>query len=193
MQWLSEHGRAKPAINYRLRDWSFSRQRYWGAPIPVVYCETCGIVPLPESDLPLLLPEVEDYRPKGKPPLASNEEFMNVAVPVVRRSGAARGGHHGHVRRLVLVLPALLRPAQRGGAVRARVWSTAWMPIDQYIGGIDHAKGHLLYSRFFVKAMNDWGMLGFREPFQRLFHQGWVLLDGTEDVEVAGAACRRTS
>src|SRR5206468_1517411 len=78
---LSGHGKGEPAINYRLRDWSFSRQRYWGCPIPVVYCEQCGIVPVAEQDLPVLLPEVSDYRPKGQPPLASNEAFMNVPCP----------------------------------------------------------------------------------------------------------------
>ena len=99
------------------------------------------------------------------------------AVPDLRQAGPPRGRHDGHVRRLVLVLPALHRPEERPGAVRPPI-ADYWMPIDQYIGGIDHAKGHLLYSRFFVKAMNDLGMVGFREPFQRLFHQGWVRLDG---------------
>jgi leucyl-tRNA synthetase len=175
--WLSEHGKAKPAVNFRLRDWSFSRQRYWGAPIPVVYCPDDGIVPLPEDELPLLLPEVDDYRPKGKPPLASNTEFMNVTCP---KCGGPAQREADTMDTFVDSAWYFLRytdpdntSAPFDGAV-----ADYWMPIDQYIGGIDHAKGHLLYSRFFVKAMNDWGMLGFREPFQRLFHQGWVRLGG---------------
>jgi leucyl-tRNA synthetase len=177
VQWLSEHGRARQAINYRLRDWSFSRQRYWGAPIPVVYCETCGIVPVPESDLPVLLPEVEDFRPKGKPPLASNEEFMNVACPSCGGMGRREADTMDTFVDSSWYFLRYCDPHNARAPFERRLVD-AWMPIDQYIGGIDHAKGHLLYSRFFVKAMNDWGMLGFREPFQRLFHQGWVLLDG---------------
>ncbi len=103
---------AKPTVSYRLRDWSFSRQRYWGAPIPIVYCDDCGLVPVPDDELPLLLPEVDDYRPKGVPPLASNEKWINVPCPILWEAGKARGGHDGHVRRLVVVLPALRRSAQ---------------------------------------------------------------------------------
>jgi leucyl-tRNA synthetase len=174
--WLAEQGRGASAVNFRLRDWSFSRQRYWGAPIPVVHCERCGIVPLPDSELPLLLPEVEDYRPKGKPPLASNEEFINVDCP---SCGGPAKREADTMDTFVDSSWYFLRYADPHNATApfAREAVDAWLPIDQYIGGIDHAKGHLLYSRFFVKAMNDWGMLGFREPFQRLFHQGWVLLD----------------
>ena len=175
--WLSEHGKGKPAINYHLRDWSFSRQRYWGCPIPIIYCGEHGAVPVPEDELPVLLPEVDDYQPKGEPPLAQATEWINVPCPTLRQAGAARGRHDGHVRRLVVVLRALHRPAQRPGAVRPAV-ADYWLPIDQYIGGIDHAKGHLLYSRFFMKALNDLGLIGVREPFQRLFHQGWVRLGG---------------
>jgi leucyl-tRNA synthetase len=175
--WLAEQGRGAAAINYRLRDWSFSRQRYWGCPIPVVYCPDHGIVPLPESELPLLLPDVEDYRPKGMPPLASNEEFMSTSCPICG----------GPARREADTMDTFVDSSwyflrytdpKNGEAPFDRAIADYWMPIDQYIGGIDHAKGHLLYSRFFIKAMNDWGMVSFREPFQRLFHQGWVLLDG---------------
>ena len=174
---LSERGRGSSAINFRLRDWSFSRQRYWGAPIPVVHCEQCGIVPVPESELPVLLPEVEDYRPKGKPPLASNEEFINVDCPAC---GGPAQREADTMDTFVDSSWYFLRYADphNASAPFTRESVDAWLPIDQYIGGIDHAKGHLLYSRFFVKAMNDWGMLGFREPFARLFHQGWVKLGG---------------
>jgi leucyl-tRNA synthetase len=174
---LSAHGKGKAAINFRLRDWSFSRQRYWGCPIPVVYCDNDGIVPLPEDQLPLLLPEVTDYRPKGKPPLASNPEFMNTVCP---KCGGPATREADTMDTFVDSSWYFLRytDPRNDQAPFDRVIVDYWMPIDQYIGGIDHAKGHLLYSRFFVKALNDLGMLGFREPFQRLFHQGWVKLDG---------------
>jgi len=175
--WLGEQGRGSRAINFRLRDWSFSRQRYWGAPIPVIHCAACGIVPVPEDELPVLLPEVEDYRPKGKPPLASNESFVNVACP---SCGGPAERETETMDTFVDSSWYFLRycDPHLDTAPFLRDHVDAWLPIDQYIGGIDHAKGHLLYSRFFVKAMNDFGMLGFREPFQRLFHQGWVRLDG---------------
>ncbi len=175
--WLGEQGKGTSAVNFRLRDWSFSRQRYWGAPIPVIHCDACGIVPVPEDELPVLLPEVEDYRPKGKPPLATNEEWMNVACP---SCGGPAQREAETMDTFVDSSWYFLRycDPKNDQAPFSEALVDTWMPIDQYIGGIDHAKGHLLYSRFFVKAMNDFGMLGFREPFQRLFHQGWVLLDG---------------
>jgi leucyl-tRNA synthetase len=175
--WLAENGRGSTAINYRLRDWSFSRQRYWGCPIPVVHCDVDGIVPLPESELPLLLPDVEDYRPKGKPPLATNEEWIATTCP---KCGGPARREADTMDTFVDSSWYFLRycDPMNDQAPFDRAIVDAWMPIDQYIGGIDHAKGHLLYSRFFVKAMNDWGMVGFREPFQRLFHQGWVKLGG---------------
>ncbi len=175
--WLGEQGKGKPSINYRLRDWSFSRQRYWGCPIPVVYCEQDGMVPVPEDQLPVLLPEVEDYRPKGKPPLASNRDFIETTCP---RCGGPARREADTMDTFVDSSWYFLRytDPQNDHAPFDRAVVDYWMPIDQYIGGIDHAKGHLLYSRFFVKALNDLGLLGFREPFQKLFHQGWVKLDG---------------
>jgi leucyl-tRNA synthetase len=175
--WLDEQGRGKPAVNYRLRDWSWSRQRYWGCPIPVVYCNACGIVPVPDEELPVLLPEVSDYRPKGEPPLAQNEEFMNVDCP---RCGGPGRREAETMDTFVDSSWYFLRycdPRNDHAPFDPRLVNY-WMPIDQYIGGIDHAKGHLLYSRFFMKAMNDMGMLEFREPFARLFHQGWVRQGG---------------
>src|SRR5581483_10055813 len=175
--WLDEQGRGKPAVNYRLRDWSWSRQRYWGCPIPVVYCNACGIVPVPDEELPVLLPDVSDYRPKGEPPLAQNEEFMNVECP---RCGGPGRREAETMDTFVDSSWYFLRycDPHDANAPFDRRLVDYWMPIDQYIGGIDHAKGHLLYSRFFMKAMNDMGMLGFREPFARLFHQGWVRQGG---------------
>ncbi len=175
--WLGEQGKAEPSVNYRLRDWSFSRQRYWGCPIPVVYCEQDGMVPVPLDQLPVLLPEVDDYRPKGKPPLASNLDFIRTTCPTC---GGPAEREADTMDTFVDSSWYFLRytDPRNDAAPFDRAIADYWMPIDQYIGGIDHAKGHLLYSRFFVKVMNDLGLLGFREPFQRLFHQGWVKLDG---------------
>jgi leucyl-tRNA synthetase len=176
-EWLRAHGKGQHAINFRLRDWSFSRQRYWGCPIPIVYCPEHGAVPVPEDELPLLLPEVEDYRPKGKPPLASNSEFINTTCPVC---GGPAQREADTMDTFVDSSWYFLRytDPHNGEAPFERGIADYWMPVDQYIGGIDHAKGHLLYSRFFMKVLNDLGMLGVREPFARLFHQGWVQQGG---------------
>jgi len=185
VEWLRELARGAPAVSYRLRDWSFSRQRYWGCPIPIVYCDECGAVPVPDDDLPLLLPEVEDYRPKGKPPLASNEEWMNVPCP---RCGGAGRREADTMDTFVDSSWYFLRycdPHDDAAPFESRLVDF-WMPVDQYVGGIDHATGHLLYSRFFVKALNDFGLLAFREPFQRLFHQGWVRQGGVKMSKTRG-------
>jgi leucyl-tRNA synthetase len=179
VEWLETRGRARRAISYRLRDWSFSRQRYWGCPIPIVYCDECGIVPVPEEDLPVRLPEVEDYRPKGKPPLASNEEWLHVPCP---RCGRPATREADTMDTFVDSSWYYLRycDPHNDRAPFDREIVDFWMPVDQYIGGIDHTTGHVLYSRFFVKAMRDMGMVGFGEPFARLFHQGWVRQGGTK-------------
>ncbi|HXY80018.1 MAG TPA: leucine--tRNA ligase [Gaiellaceae bacterium] len=182
---LAEQGRGETTVSYRLRDWSFSRQRYWGCPIPIVHCERCGLVAVPEDELPVLLPEIEDYQPKGKPPLASNEEWMRVSCP----------GCGGDARRDPDTMDTFVDSSwyflryvdpHNGHAPFDRDVVDYWLPVSQYIGGIDHATGHLLYSRFFVKALNDFGMLGFREPFARLFHQGWVQMGGTKMSKTKG-------
>jgi leucyl-tRNA synthetase len=177
VDWLSDRGKGKPAINYRLRDWSFSRQRYWGCPIPIIYCDDHGAVPVPEDQLPVLLPEVEDYRPQGKPPLASNPDFINAPCPICGKPGRREADTMDTFVDSSWYFLRYTDPKNDHAPFERRI-ADYWMPIDQYIGGIDHAKGHLLYSRFFVKAMYDLDMVGFREPFQRLFHQGWVKLAG---------------
>ena len=179
VEWLASQGRGRPAVSFRLRDWGFSRQRYWGAPIPIVYCEKCGIVPVPDEDLPVLLPDVEDFRPKGKPPLASNEEWLNVACP---SCGGPAQREADTMDTFVDSSWYFLRycDPRNDEAPFSRELVDFWMPVDQYVGGIDHATGHLLYSRFFVKVLNELGMVGFREPFARLFHQGWVRQGGTK-------------
>jgi len=179
VEWLGKRGRGRPAVSYRLRDWGFSRQRYWGCPIPIIYCDECGIVPVPEDELPVLLPEVEDYRPKGIPPLASNQEWLHVPCP---RCGGEGRREAETMDTFVDSSWYFLRYCDpyNDEAPFDRAIADFWMPVDQYIGGIDHATGHLLYSRFFVKVMNDLDLVGVREPFARLFHQGWVRLGGTK-------------
>jgi len=177
--WLGERGRGRPAVSFRLRDWGFSRQRYWGAPIPVVYCADCGIVPLPDDQLPVLLPEVDDYRPKGKPPLASNEDWLNVPCPKCGGPGQREAETMDTFVDSAWYFLRYCDPHNESEPFSRRLVDF-WGPVDQYIGGIDHATGHLLYSRFFVKVLNEQGMVGFREPFQRLFHQGWVRQGGTK-------------
>jgi leucyl-tRNA synthetase len=182
---LAEQGRGRRTVSYRLRDWSFSRQRYWGCPIPILYCDDCGIVPVPDDELPLLLPDVEDYQPKGKPPLAANEEWMRAPCP---RCGGDALRDPDTMDTFVDSSWYFLRyvDPHNDRAPFERTAVDYWLPVSQYIGGIDHATGHLLYSRFFVKAMNDFGMLGFREPFARLFHQGWVQMGGTKMSKTRG-------
>ena len=179
VEWLEEQGRARPAVNYRLRDWGFSRQRYWGCPIPIVYCDRCGIVPVPEDELPVLLPEVEDYRPKGQPPLASNEEWIRVPCPSCGGEGRREAETMDTFVDSSWYFLRYCDPRNDRAPFDGRLVDY-WMPVDQYIGGIDHATGHLMYSRFFVKVLNDLGLVGFREPFARLFHQGWVRLGGSK-------------
>ena len=185
VEWLRGAGRGAAAVSYRLRDWSFSRQRYWGCPIPIVYCGECGVVGVPDEELPVLLPEVDDYRPRGKPPLASNEEWLNVPCP---RCGGPGRREADTMDTFVDSSWYFLRycDPRDDAAPFEREVVDYWMPVDQYVGGIDHATGHLLYSRFFVKALNDFGLLGFREPFQRLFHQGWVRQGGTKMSKTKG-------
>jgi leucyl-tRNA synthetase len=179
VEWLEERSRARPAISYRIRDWGFSRQRYWGCPIPIVYCDDCGLVPVPDDELPVPLPDVEDYRPRGKPPLASNEEWLNVPCP---RCGGPGTREADTMDTFVDSSWYFLRytDPHNDHAPWDRAIADYWMPVDQYIGGIDHATGHLLYSRFFMKVLNELDLVGVREPFQRLFHQGWVRQGGSK-------------
>jgi leucyl-tRNA synthetase len=185
VEWLGSEGRGRPAVSYRLRDWSFSRQRYWGCPIPIIYCDDCGPVPVPDEDLPVVLPEVDDYQPKGKPPLASNEEWLYVPCP---RCGTAGRREADTMDTFVDSSWYFLRycDPHNDRAAFDRSIVDYWMPVDQYVGGIDHATGHLLYSRFFVKVMNELGLVGFREPFARLFHQGWVRQGGAKMSKTRG-------
>ncbi|HEY3959931.1 MAG TPA: leucine--tRNA ligase, partial [Solirubrobacteraceae bacterium] len=179
VEWLDREGKGHASINYRLRDWLVSRQRYWGCPIPIVYCERCGLVPVPVEELPVRLPDIDDYTPKGRSPLAAAEDWVNTTCPSC--SGSARR-ETDTMDTFVDSSWYFLRYCDARNEQAA--WDPAalreWMPVDQYIGGVEHAILHLLYARFFTKALADLGHLDFQEPFQALFTQGMVTKDGAK-------------
>ncbi len=177
--WLNEQGKGEQAINFRLRDWLISRQRYWGCPIPIVHCDACGMVPVPEDQLPVVLPEIEDYKPKGKSPLAAAEAWVNTTCP---SCGAAAKRETDTLDTFVDSSWYFLRytDAQNDQAAFGPAVANRWMPVDQYIGGVEHAILHLLYARFFCKALTDIGVLNVNEPFQALFTQGMITKDGAK-------------
>jgi len=179
VDWLAERGRGKAAVSYRLRDWLLSRQRYWGCPIPVVHCPACGIVPVPEDELPVLLPEVDDYVPKGRSPLATAEEWLHVPCP---SCGGDAERETDTMDTFVDSSWYFLRytDPHNDTAPFDRALVDYWLPVNQYIGGIEHAILHLMYARFFTKALNEIGLLGFREPFARLFNQGMIYRFGAK-------------
>ena len=161
-------------VNYRLRDWLVSRQRYWGAPIPIVYCDKCGTVPVPESDLPVKLPYNVEFKPDGKSPLAKSQEFMNCKCPTC---GGKATRDPDTLDTFVCSSWYFLRYPDSKNSKQA--WDkdliNKMLPVDKYIGGAEHACMHLLYARFFTKALRDMGYLNFDEPFKSLVHQGVIL------------------
>ena len=177
---LEKDGLGKSARNYRLRDWLVSRQRYWGTPIPIIHCPSCGEVPVPENQLPLTLPDAEglDLKPKGTSPLGAATNWVNVACP---KCGAPAKRDPDTMDTFVDSSWYYLR--YPSSTVHDQPFLKkdieTWLPVDQYVGGVTHAILHLLYSRFFTKVLNDMGMVNFNEPFTRLLNQGMVVMDGS--------------
>ncbi len=181
--WLESKGKGKPAVSFRLRDWLISRQRMWGAPIPIVYCASCGIVPVPQEALPVVLPDDAEFRPTGESPLKYHKGFRFVKCP---RCGANAERETDTMDTFMCsswYQYAYLSPYYKKGesltAQNTSPWDPAigqyWLPVDQYTGGIEHATMHLLYTRFFTKALHDMGIVHFDEPMRRLFNQGMIL------------------
>jgi leucyl-tRNA synthetase len=188
VEWLGGRGRGRPAVSYRLRDWGYSRQRYWGCPIPIVYCDDCGIVPVPEQELPVILPEVEDYKPKGIPPLAQAEDWVRVPCPRCGKVG----------RREVETMDTFVDSSwyflrycdpDNDEAPYDPELADYWMPVDHYTGGLDHSTVHLIYARYFQKVLNELDLSVHREPFKRFFGNGFVTQGGAKiSKRVGGAA-----
>jgi leucyl-tRNA synthetase len=177
--WLAERGEAEPTIGYRLRDWLLSRQRYWGCPIPIVHCERCGLVQVPDDQLPVVLPEVEEFLPKGRSPLAAAEDWVSVDCP---NCGGPASRETDTMDTFVDSSWYFIRytDPQNDKEPFSREIADYWLPVNQYIGGVEHAILHLLYARFFTKVMQEMGLVGFREPFARLFNQGMIHKDGAK-------------
>ncbi len=171
---LETDGRGKAAVSYRVRDWLISRQRYWGTPIPVIYCPTDGIVPVPDADLPVRLPEDVDFKGSGESPLKTDRAFLDVACPRCGGPGRRETDTMDTFIDSSWYWFRYLSPHLESGPVD-RALVDGWTPVDQYTGGAEHAVMHLLYSRFFTKALADLGIVGEREPFKRLFNQGQIL------------------
>ena len=177
--YMEKEGIGRRVTHYKLRDWLISRQRYWGAPIPVVYCDRCGIQTVREQDLPVLLPEGVKFKPHGESPLKDVKDFVNTTCPTC----------HSKARREIDTMDTFvdsswyflryISPKDEGKPFDKKLLDK-WLPVDQYIGGIEHAILHLLYSRFIVKVLYDLGYVGFKEPFARLFTQGMIIKDGTK-------------
>ena len=176
IDWLEAEGKGQRSIQFKLHDWCISRQRYWGAPVPVVHCQTCGPVRVPDAQLPVVLPEVADFKPKGRSVLESVESFVKTDCPAC---GGAAKRDPDTLDTFVDSAWYFLRYPSPGLAARPYDQGVVdrWLPVDQYVGGREHARGHLLYSRFIVKALHDLGELAADEPFTALFCQGMIGMD----------------
>jgi leucyl-tRNA synthetase len=179
--WLEARGLGRSVVNYRLRDWLVSRQRFWGCPIPILYCDSCGVVPVPEDQLPVLAPDDVEFTPTGQSPLQSHEGFLHTTCP---ECGGAARRETDTMDTFVDSSWYFLRfcdPWSSAAPFRQEAVA-GWMPVDQYIGGAEHAVLHLMYARFITKALSDLGVApaDLREPFRRLFTQGMIRLGGTK-------------
>ena len=174
---LAAVGLGGASVSYRLRDWLISRQRYWGAPIPVVYCDRCGIVPVPEDELPVLLPPDAEFLPTGESPLARHDDFTQVACPECEGPARRETDTMDTFVCSSWYMFRYLDPHNDDAPLQMEQ-ARRWLPVDQYTGGAEHAVMHLLYARFFTKAARDMGVLPVGEPFQRLFNQGTILKGG---------------
>jgi leucyl-tRNA synthetase len=193
IEWLAERGSGRAAVNYRLRDWLISRQRFWGTPIPIIHCPSCGEVPVPDEQLPVVLPDAHglDLTPKGASPLGAADAWAVVDCPSC--GGAARRDPDTmdtFVDSSWYFL-RFLDPQKTDGPFDPAE-ANAWMPVDQYVGGVTHAILHLLYARFFTKVLHDMGMLEVVEPFTRLLNQGMVVMDGSAMSKSRGNLVRLT-
>ena len=179
--YMEEKGFGKKTVNFKLRDWVFSRQRYWGEPIPLIHCEKCGTVPVPEDQLPVILPNVKSYKPTdtGESPLAAIDEWVNTTCPCCG----------GPAKRETNTMPQwagsswyYLRYCDNHNdkELASKEALTKWLPVDMYVGGVEHAVLHLLYARFYTKFLHDIGVVDFDEPFKRLFNQGMITKDGAK-------------
>ncbi len=178
-EYMESRGIGKRRVNYKLRDWLISRQRYWGAPIPVIYCDKCGEILVPEKSLPVLLPEVSEFLPTGQSPLTYVEDFLNTKCPQCR--GPARretDTMDTFVDSSWYYLRYISSREKKGPFVAKDV--NQWLPVDQYIGGVEHATMHLIYARFINKFLKDCGLVNFSEPFKKLFTQGMIVKAGAK-------------
>lgn len=179
-RWIEEQGLGKKAVNYRLRDWLISRQRYWGAPIPIVYCSKCGTVPVPEKDLPVLLPEDAEFLPTGESPLKYHEGFRNTTCPKCGGPAERETDTMDTFMCSSWYQYGYLSPYYKGETPFDPKEGQYWLPVDLYTGGIEHACMHLIYTRFFTKAMRDLGLVNFNEPMKKLRNQGIILGEDSE-------------
>ena len=166
-------------VNYRMRDWLISRQRYWGTPIPIIYCDDCGVVPVKEEDLPVVLPEDAEFLPTGESPLALHTEFVNAECPDCGKPGKRETDTMDTFVDSSWYFLRYVSPKHSAAAFDEKS-AQLWNPVDQYTGGVEHAVMHLLYSRFFVKAARDLGLITYDEPFKRLFNQGTIIYKGAK-------------
>ena len=179
-QWLEEKGIGSKTVNYRLRDWLISRQRYWGAPIPIIYCDQCGTVPVPFEDLPVLLPEDAEFLPTGKSPLKYHEGFRKTPCPKCGGPAERETDTMDTFMCSSWYQYGYLSPNFQGDTPFDMKEAAYWLPVDIYTGGIEHACMHLIYTRFFTKAMRDLGLLNFDEPMVKLRNQGIILGEDSE-------------